>query len=83
MRVFAREVVGVFAHVERAEQHGAGLLEPLDQGRIAFGGRALSADVPAKYLNSNDTELFHKGNVLYNFARARKAQVKAGTVTPR
>ena len=40
---------------------------------IAFGGRALSDDAPAKYLNSNETELFHKGNVLYNFARARRA----------
>lgn len=56
---------------------------PIEDSRgrvIAFGGRALSSDAPAKYLNSNDTELFHKGNVLYNFARARKAQVKAGTV---
>ncbi|WP_176085507.1 DNA primase [Martelella sp. HB161492] len=40
---------------------------------IAFGGRAMRADAMAKYLNSNDTELFHKGNVLFNFARARKA----------
>ncbi|APG91890.1 DNA primase [Sinorhizobium americanum] len=40
---------------------------------IAFGGRAMSADAPAKYLNSNETELFHKGNVLFNFARARRA----------
>ncbi|KAA0700423.1 DNA primase [Neorhizobium sp. P12A] len=40
---------------------------------IAFGGRAMSADAPAKYLNSNETELFHKGNVLYNFSRARRA----------
>jgi len=40
---------------------------------IAFGGRALSPDVPAKYLNSNETELFQKGRVLYNFARARRA----------
>src|SRR5690606_17531727 len=56
---------------------------PIEDSRgrvIAFGGRALSKDAPAKYLNSNDTELFHKGNVLYNFARARTAQVKAGTV---
>ena len=28
---------------------------------IAFGGRALSKDVPAKYLNSPETPLFHKG----------------------
>ncbi len=40
---------------------------------IAFGGRAMSPDAMAKYLNSNDTELFHKGNVLFNFARARRA----------
>ncbi|SMH50716.1 DNA primase [Mesorhizobium australicum] len=51
------------------------------QGRvIAFGGRALSSDALAKYMNSPDTELFHKGNVLYNFARARKAQGREGTI---
>ena len=44
------------------------------RGRIiAFGGRALSPDAPAKYLNSPETELFHKGRVLYNALRARKA----------
>jgi DNA primase len=59
------------------------IMFPIEDARgrvIAFGGRALSADQPAKYLNSNDTELFHKGNVLYNFARARKAREKDGTV---
>lgn len=45
---------------------------------IAFGGRAMSPDAPAKYLNSNETELFHKGSVLYNHARARKAAPGAG-----
>jgi DNA primase len=40
---------------------------------IAFGGRAMSPDAPAKYLNSNETELFSKGRVLYNFTRARRA----------
>src|SRR5262245_21793487 len=54
---------------------------PDSRGRIiAFGGRALSPDAPAKYLNSPETELFHKGRVLYNFARARKAVQKEGTV---
>jgi len=47
---------------------------------IAFGGRALSPDVPAKYLNSPETELFHKSNVLYNFARARKNVHEAGVL---
>ncbi|MBO0750792.1 MAG: DNA primase [Bradyrhizobiaceae bacterium] len=43
-------------------------------GRIvAFGGRALDKDVPAKYLNSPETPLFHKGAMLYNGAEARKA----------
>lgn len=40
---------------------------------IAFGGRAMSAEAPAKYLNSPETPLFHKGNVLYNLANARRA----------
>jgi len=44
------------------------------RGRIiAFGGRALSPDVAAKYLNSPETPLFHKGSNLYNGARARQA----------
>src|SRR5262252_806173 len=40
---------------------------------IAFGGRALEKDVPAKYLNSPETPLFHKGATLYNGAAARTA----------
>src|ERR1700756_3055223 len=40
---------------------------------IAFGGRALEKDVPAKYLNSPETPLFHKGDNLYNLAPARQA----------
>src|SRR6202040_3024695 len=40
---------------------------------IAFGGRALEKDVAAKYLNSPETPLFHKGDNLYNLAAARQA----------
>ncbi|WGR72631.1 MULTISPECIES: DNA primase [unclassified Bradyrhizobium] len=40
---------------------------------IAFGGRALEKDVPAKYLNSPETPLFHKGDNLYNHQTARAA----------
>jgi DNA primase len=40
---------------------------------IAFGGRALEKDQPAKYLNSPETPLFHKGDTLYNLAPARLA----------
>jgi DNA primase len=40
---------------------------------IAFGGRALEQDAYAKYLNSSETPLFHKGATLYHLAAARQA----------
>lgn len=40
---------------------------------IAFGGRALDPNARAKYLNSPETPLFHKGSVLYHLAGARAA----------
>jgi DNA primase len=44
------------------------------RGRIvAFGGRALDPDQNAKYLNSPETPLFHKGHLLFNAHRARPA----------
>jgi DNA primase len=46
---------------------------------IAFGGRALG-DAPAKYLNSPETALFRKGEVLYGLALARDAVRARGTV---
>jgi len=50
-------------------------------GRIvAFGGRALDKDAPAKYLNSPETPLFHKGRMLYNGAGARKAAHQGAAV---
>ncbi|MEO0638002.1 MAG: toprim domain-containing protein [Pseudomonadota bacterium] len=45
---------------------------------IAFGGRALSPDVPAKYLNSPETPLFSKGTIVYNHHRARKPASDTG-----
>ena len=46
---------------------------------IAFGGRVLGQGEP-KYLNSPDTPLFHKGQVLYGLATAREAARKSGRV---
>jgi len=40
---------------------------------IAFGGRAMSKNARAKYLNSPETKLFDKGRSLYNFSTARAA----------
>lgn len=47
---------------------------------IAFGGRAMEKDVQAKYLNSPETPLFHKGHCLYNHHRARAAAHKSNRV---
>ncbi len=74
--------------------HGEGVAVPYDRFRdrlmfpicdrsgatIAFGGRALAKDAQAKYLNSPETPLFHKGATLYNLHNARKAAHEAGTV---
>ncbi len=47
---------------------------------IAFGGRAMEAGAKAKYLNSPETALFHKGALLFNHHRARKAAHDAGAI---
>ena len=43
------------------------------QGRmVAFGGRVLDDSLP-KYINSPETEIYHKGQVLYGLYQARDA----------
>ena len=53
-----------------------------EQGRcIAFGGRALDKDkTPAKYLNTSETPIFHKGKNLYGFNWAKDHIVAEGEV---
>ncbi|WP_192871149.1 DNA primase [Bartonella bovis] len=48
-------------------------IEDLRGRVVAFGGRSLDKNMRAKYLNSPETVLFHKGNMLYNAASARKS----------
>jgi DNA primase len=51
------------------------------RGRIvAFGARALEAEAKPKYINTGETQLFSKGHLLYNFASARPAAIKAQTI---
>ena len=53
-----------------------------EQGRcIAFGGRALDKEkTNAKYLNSSETSIFHKGKNLYGFNWAKDHIISAGEV---
>jgi DNA primase len=46
---------------------------------IGFGARALGDEEP-KYLNSPETEVFHKGRVLFGLAEARDALRETGDV---
>ena len=51
------------------------------RGRVlGFGARALSADRPPKYLNTGESDLFHKGRLVYAADLARAAAAKAGSV---
>jgi DNA primase len=45
---------------------------------IAFGGRALAAGQEPKYLNSSETEIYHKSRVLFNLHRAKESIRKSG-----
>jgi DNA primase len=59
------------------------LMFPITDGRgriVAFGGRGLTPDAKPKYINTGETTLFSKGHMLYNFAEARKAAIKAQTI---
>jgi DNA primase len=58
------------------------LMFPIHDGRgriVGFGGRALG-EARAKYLNTPETELFHKGQLLYGLHLARVPARERGTV---
>jgi DNA primase len=45
---------------------------------LGFGARALAADDRPKYLNTSDSDLFHKGTLVYGADLARAAAARAG-----
>ena len=50
-----------------------------ERGRVlGFGARALSPDQKPKYLNTSESDLFHKGRMVYGADLARAAAAKAG-----
>jgi DNA primase len=44
---------------------------------LGFGGRAMRSDQGAKYVNTAETDFFHKSKILYGLDRARTAMTKA------
>ncbi len=49
------------------------------RGRVlGFGGRAMRSDQGAKYVNTAETDVFHKSQLLYGVDRAKAAIAKAG-----
>ena len=49
------------------------------KGRIvAFGARALESEAKPKYINTGETAIFSKGQLLYNFQTARAAAFQGG-----
>ena len=89
---FREETLIEAGMVIKPEDGGAGydrfrgrIMFPIKGGRdrvIAFGGRAMDPNARAKYLNSPETPLFHKGSVLYRLSEARMAaaQEKASLI---
>ncbi len=45
---------------------------------LGFGGRAMRSDQGAKYVNTAETDFFHKSRMLYGIDRAKQAIAKAG-----
>ncbi len=47
---------------------------------LGFGGRAMRSDQGAKYVNTAETDFFHKSEMLYGIDRAKAAIAKAARV---
>ncbi len=45
---------------------------------LGFGGRAMRSDQGAKYVNTAETDFFHKSHMLYGIDRAKEAIARAG-----
>jgi DNA primase len=45
---------------------------------LGFGGRAMRSDQGAKYVNTAETDFFHKSRMLYGIDRAKSAIARAG-----
>ena len=75
-----------------ARSAGAGAYTDMNRGRVTFpicdpdgnvvgfSARTLQPDADAKYMNTNDSYLFHKSSVLYNYHIAKDAARQKGYI---
>lgn len=47
---------------------------------IGFSARSMDPQNPSKYVNTNETDVFHKGNIVFNYHRARSAARHEGRI---
>ena len=52
----------------------------LEGNVVGFSGRIYQGEDTAKYINTKETEIFKKGELLYNYHRAKREARKTGTV---
>lgn len=85
---FADDVLVTAGLVVRPEEPGrhpydrfrGRVMFPIEDGRgriVGFGGRAMG-DAQPKYLNTGETEIFHKGSLLYGLSRAAEPARRLG-----
>jgi hypothetical protein len=62
MNVFAGEIVGILAHIERADENGAGGFEPFDERCVATGRRRVAVDLRAgeRWYAGDIEQIFHR-----------------------
>ncbi|MFH1851050.1 MAG: DNA primase [Candidatus Neomarinimicrobiota bacterium] len=81
--VLAKSGLFTFSEKGRFDRFRSRIMFPIANaaGRvIAFGGRIFGAEDPAKYLNSPETPLYHKSDVLYGLHKTREAIRAAGSL---
>jgi DNA primase len=82
-RVDEMHAVGLVQRNQRGGEYDrfrSRIMFPIRDARgrtLGFGGRAMRDDQGAKYVNTAETDFFHKSQILYGLDRARAAMARA------
>jgi DNA primase len=82
-RVEEMHAVGLVQRNQRGGEYDrfrSRIMFPIRDARgrtLGFGGRAMRDDQGAKYVNTAETDFFHKSQILYGLDRARAAMARA------